>query len=120
MTTAGSEAKPTSQTQDGATVHERDRPPGAPARAYPQAREPRFWRNLLARLRLRDRRFYPLFNLHAQLCVGAVEALLQLLSDLNDPQGRVREIEALEKRADAIVHEVHAAVRRTHARQSSI
>jgi predicted phosphate transport protein (TIGR00153 family) len=82
-------------------------------RAFPQSREPRFWRNLLMRLRLRDRRFYPLFDLHAQLCTGAVEALLQLLSDLKDPNGRVREIEALEKRADAIVHDVHAAVRRT-------
>jgi len=75
--------------------------------------EPRFWRNLLMKLRLRDRRFYPLFQLHAQLCTGAVEALLHLLSDLEDPQGMVREIEALEKRADSIVDEVHAAVRRS-------
>jgi len=65
------------------------------------------------RLRLRDRRFYPLFNLHAQLCSGAVGALLHLLSDLEDPDGMVREIEALEKRADRIVDEVHAAVRRS-------
>jgi len=77
------------------------------------AREPRFWRNLLLRLRPRDRRFYPLFDLHAQLCAGAVEALRHLLDDLSDPQGRVREIEALEKRADGLVHEVHAAVRRS-------
>jgi hypothetical protein len=102
-------------------------PPAAPAREAPQggggpptelrglpeAREPRFWRNLLRRLRPRDRRFYPLFDLHAQLCVSGIEALVQLLADLSDPRGRVREIEALEKRADGIVHEVHAAVRRS-------
>ncbi len=75
--------------------------------------EPRLWRALLTRLRWRDRHFYPLFNLHAQLCVAAVEALLHLLSDLSDPRGMVREIEALEKRADAIVDEVHGALRRT-------
>ncbi|HYA66812.1 MAG TPA: DUF47 family protein [Burkholderiaceae bacterium] len=75
--------------------------------------EPRFWRSLLMRLRFRDRRFDPLFNLHAQLCVGAMEALVRLLGDLNDPYGMVREIEAMEKRADAIVDEVHAAVRRS-------
>ena len=82
-------------------------------RTFAERPEPRFWRNLLLRLRLRDRRFYPLFNLHAQLCTGAVEALLQLLADLNDPRGMVREIEALEKRADSIVDEVHTAVRRS-------
>lgn len=91
----------------------RERAAPAEARVLPEAREPRFWRNLLMRLRWRDRRFYPLFDLHAQLCVGAVEALLRLLSDLSDPHGLVREIEALEKRADAIVREVHAAVRHT-------
>jgi predicted phosphate transport protein (TIGR00153 family) len=83
------------------------------ARSLPQARELRFWRNLFARLRPRDRRFYPLLDMHTQLCADAADALLQLLSDLQDPRGRVREIEALEKRGDAIVHEVHAAVRRS-------
>jgi predicted phosphate transport protein (TIGR00153 family) len=92
------------------------RGPAAPpteARALPEAREPRFWRNLLQRLRPRDRRFYPLLDLHAQLCVSGIDSLVQLLADLSDPRGRVREIEALEKRADGIVHEVHAAVRRS-------
>jgi predicted phosphate transport protein (TIGR00153 family) len=83
------------------------------SRPAPERPEPRFWRTLLMRLRLRDRRFYPLFNLHAQLCTGAVEALLHLLADLDDPAGMVREIEALEKRADRIVDDVHAAVRRS-------
>jgi predicted phosphate transport protein (TIGR00153 family) len=87
-------------------------PAGGPRPPLERA-EPRFWRTLLMKLRLRDRRFYPLFQLHAQLCTGAVEALLHLLSDLEDPQGMVREIEALEKRADSIVDEVHAAVRRS-------
>ncbi len=99
-----------------------DARPGSPAdsvdaagtgRGALERREPRFWRNLLRRLRLRDRRFYPLFDLHARLCTGAVEALLDLLGDLSDPRGMVREIEALEKRADSIVDEVHAAVRRS-------
>jgi len=85
----------------------------ATAPSSPERQEPRFWRTLLRRLRLRDRRFYPLFQLHAQLCTGALEALMQLLTDLDDPQGMVREIEALEKRADRIVDEVHAAVRRS-------
>ena len=70
-------------------------------------------RVILRRLWPRDRRFFPLFDLHAQLCVGAASALLDLLSDLEDPRGRVREIEALEKRGDSIVGEVHAALRRT-------
>jgi len=87
--------------------------PAVQARLGLERPEPRFWRGALVRLRLRDRRFYPLFNLHAQLCTGAVEALLQLLADLNDPRGMVREIEALEKRADSIVDEVHTAVRRS-------
>jgi len=99
--------------------------PAAPeARTGPERPEPRFWRTLLMKLRLRDRRFYPLFQLHAQLCRGAVEALLQLLADLEDPHGMVREIEALEKRADGIVDEVHAAVRRSlfppHPRSSIV
>jgi predicted phosphate transport protein (TIGR00153 family) len=83
----------------------------AAAPPVPGAREQRFWRSLLVRLRPRDRRFYPLFNLHAQLCTEAVAALCELLEDLGDPRGMVREIEAMEKRADAIVDEVHGAVR---------
>ncbi len=85
----------------------------AAPRAAQERLEPRLWRTVLKRLRWRDRRFYPLFNLHAQLCTGAMEALVELLGELDDPRGMVREIEALEKRADAIVDEVQAAVRRT-------
>jgi hypothetical protein len=99
--------------QLAAPAAERTAGPPTQARSLPEAREPRFWRNLLGRLRYRDPRFYPLFNLHAQLCTSAVEALLDLLGDLSDPRGMVREIEALEKRADQIVHDIHAAVRRT-------
>ena len=89
-----------------------ERSSGEP-RAVLERPEPSLWRTLLMRLRFRDRRFVPLFNLHVQLCVGAIEALLRLLTDLRDPHGMVREIEAMEKRADGIVDEVHAAVRRS-------
>jgi len=48
-------------------------PAGAPENAAAgrfvlERPEPHFWRRLLMRLRLRDRRFYPLFNMHAHLC----------------------------------------------------
>jgi len=86
---------------------------GSEPRPMLERPEPSFWRTLLMRLRFRDQRFVPLFTLHAQLCVDAIEALVRLLSDLSDPHGMVREIEAMEKRADAIVDEVHAAVRRS-------
>jgi predicted phosphate transport protein (TIGR00153 family) len=82
-------------------------------RQVPERQERRFWRKLFSRVRWRDGRFYPLFDLHAQMCAGAMEALVQLLDDLSDPRGMVREIEALEKRADAVVDDVHGAVRRT-------
>jgi len=85
----------------------------ATARLGAERMEPNAWRALVRRLRPRDERFAPLFNLHAQLCTEALDALLHLLSDLTDPGGSVRQIEAMEKRGDAIVHEVHAAVRRS-------
>jgi len=93
-------------------------PAGAPENAAAgrfvlERPEPHFWRRLLMRLRLRDRRFYPLFNMHAHLCTEALQALVRLLEDLGDPHGMVREIEALEKRADSIVDEVQAALRRS-------
>jgi predicted phosphate transport protein (TIGR00153 family) len=77
------------------------------------ARESQFWRRLINRLRVRDPRFYPLFLGQAALCVQALDALLRLLQDPADPQGMVREIEALEKRADGIVQQVQIAVRRS-------
>ena len=53
-----------------------------------------------------------------------MEALLALLADLEDPRGMVREIEALEKRADRIVDDLHSAVRRSifppHPRSSIV
>lgn len=101
---------------------------GAPApveaRGTGERPERRLWRDLLLRLRLRDRRFFPLFNMHARLCVEGMRALVDLLGDLEDPRGLVREIEALEKRADGIVDEVHAALRRSlfppHPRSSIV
>lgn len=62
-------------------------------------------RSVLRRLMPRDRRFFALFDRHAELCVEGVTALAQLLADVRDPGGRVREIEALEKRADGVVDE---------------
>jgi uncharacterized protein Yka (UPF0111/DUF47 family) len=62
-------------------------------------------RSILRRILRRDRRFYPLFNRQAQLCVEGLATLAQLLADVRDPTGRVREIEAIEKRADGVVAE---------------
>lgn len=67
----------------------------------------------LRRLVWRDRRFFPLFNRHAQLCAEGLNALAQLLADVRDPNGRVREIEAIEKRADSVVAETRALLRRS-------
>lgn len=73
----------------------------------PETREPRsVWRTMRRRLWPRDRRFYDLFDQHAELCVAGLQALMRLLADASDPLGRVREIEAIEKRADGVVAEV--------------
>jgi len=71
------------------------------------------WRSALRRIIRRDRRFYPLFNRLAQLCTEGLRALAQLLADVRDPSGRVREIEAIEKRADSVVAETRALLRRS-------
>ena len=68
---------------------------------------------MLRRLFPRDRRFFALFDRHAELCVEGVTTLVQLLSDVRDPGGRVREIEAIEKRADTVVDDTLALVRRS-------
>lgn len=69
-------------------------------------------RSALRRFFRRDRRFFALFNRQSQLCVDGLDALAQLLADVSDPNGRVREIEALEKRADGVVSETLALLRR--------
>jgi uncharacterized protein len=71
------------------------------------------WRSVLRRIIRRDRRFYPLFNRLAQLCTEGLRALAELLADVRDPSGRVREIEAIEKRADSVVAETRALLRRS-------
>jgi uncharacterized protein Yka (UPF0111/DUF47 family) len=71
------------------------------------------WRALLRRLRPRGGRQFELLDRHAGLCVDAMQSLVHLLGDLSDPNHRVREIEALEKRADAVIDEFGAALRRT-------
>ena len=78
-----------------------------------ERRSPRPLRGVLRRLVPRDRRFYSLFDRQAQLCVEGVTALAHLLSDVRDPDGRVREIEALEKRADTVVDDTLPLVRRS-------
>lgn len=70
-------------------------------------------RNVLRRLVPRDRRFFVLFNRHAELCVEGVAALARLLADVRDPGGLVREIEAIEKRADEVVFETLALLERS-------
>lgn len=74
-------------------------------------------RGLLTRLARalwpRDRRFFAAFDQHAALCVDGMQALLQLLSNVRDPDGRVREVEALEKRADVVVDQVREWLQRS-------
>jgi uncharacterized protein Yka (UPF0111/DUF47 family) len=70
-------------------------------------------RSVLRRLVPRDRRFFALLERQAELCVQGVEALAQLLTDVRDPSGRVRDIEAIEKRADGVVGETLALLRRS-------
>jgi uncharacterized protein Yka (UPF0111/DUF47 family) len=70
------------------------------------------WRWMLRRLRPRGRRLFELLDQHASICADAMRAMVQLLADPADPDRRSREIEALEKRADAVVDEFGAALRR--------
>lgn len=72
------------------------------------------WRALVRALRPVDRRFFPLFDTHAALTTDALRALTALLRDVTDPEGRVREIEALEKRADGVMDEVRAGLARSY------
>lgn len=77
----------------------------------PERRDGSRWRIWLRRLRPRGTRLFELLDRHAGLCNEALQALLQLFGDLSDPDRRVREIEAIEKRADAVVDEFGAALR---------
>jgi uncharacterized protein Yka (UPF0111/DUF47 family) len=82
-------------------------------RFAPERREQR--RPIVAavrRLVRRERRFFPLFDRHAELCVEGLAALAELLADVRDPHGRVRAIEAIEKRADDVVAETLALLGR--------
>jgi predicted phosphate transport protein (TIGR00153 family) len=79
-----------------------------------EPREPRsLWRRIRYALRPRERRFFAAFDQHAALCVDGMRALKQLLADVRDPDGRVREIEAIEKRGDAVEDSVRSALRRS-------
>ncbi len=70
------------------------------------------WRALLRLLRPADRRFFDWFDTHAALAVQGLEAMVALLRNVADPEGRVRDIEALEKRADRVMDEVRDALGR--------
>lgn len=70
------------------------------------------WRRLLRVLQPRDGRFFVLFERQADLCIEALSALTELLGNLNDPDGRVRDIEAIEKRGDSVVDEIRVLVGR--------
>lgn len=72
---------------------------------------PSLLRRAIRHLRPRDRRFFPLFDLHAQLSVSAAGFLSDLLRDLSDPNGQLRQIEAAEKRGDTVVDEIHGLLR---------
>lgn len=69
------------------------------------------WRRLWRRLRPTDPRFAELFCLQAELAVEGLRQLEGLLVHVGDPDGRVREIEAIEKRADGVVDQMRALVR---------
>lgn len=84
------------------------------AQFAPENRErPNPWRALLRAMRPVDRRFFPLFDAHAALATDALRALVALLQNVADPDGRVREIEALEKRADGVMDEVRTGLSRS-------
>lgn len=70
------------------------------------------WRTLRLRVWPRDQRFYALFNTHAQLCIEGLQSLVYLLENVANPGSRVREIEAIEKRGDRLVHDIHALLGR--------
>lgn len=73
----------------------------------------RMSRRVLRALRPVDRRFFPLFSAHAALATEALQTLLALLHDVTDTQGRVRQVEALEKRADSVMDDVRAGLARS-------
>ncbi len=74
-------------------------------------RERRSLLRLLRRaLRPQGKRYFTLFDRHLALCVEGLQALVALLSNVKDPDGRVREIEAIEKRADSVVDEMRVAL----------
>jgi predicted phosphate transport protein (TIGR00153 family) len=87
-----------------------------PAHFVPETRERRNLLRALARaLRPRDRRFFPLFDQHVALAVDALHTLCRLLAAGGEAAGagHVRDIEALEKRADGVMDEVQDGLRRT-------
>lgn len=78
----------------------------------PESRERRsVFRSLSRVLRPRDARFFPLFDRHIALAIDVLRALRDLLAAGGDANGHVRDIEALEKRADEVMDEVQVLLR---------
>ncbi len=73
-------------------------------------RRHRSLRALARRLLPADRRLFALLDQQAALVVEASDALVALLADPSDGQGRVRAIEELEKRGDRVQLEVMAQI----------
>ncbi len=51
-----------------------------------------------------ERKFFALFNEHADLCVKGGKELLSLMTSFDDLDNRVHAIESLEKQADIVTH----------------
>jgi predicted phosphate transport protein (TIGR00153 family) len=80
----------------------------------PERNEPRsVWRLLRRWLWPRDARFYPLFDQQAQFAIDSLRALVQLLADPRDHAGKLRDIESLEKRADATMAQIRELLERS-------
>ncbi|MEF9995523.1 MAG: DUF47 family protein [Burkholderiaceae bacterium] len=77
----------------------------------PEARRGRrSLRSLARRLLPADRRLFALLDQQAVLVVDAADALVALLANLGDDQGRVRSIEEIEKRGDRVQREILAQI----------
>jgi len=59
---------------------------------------------MFGRLMPKDDRFFEIFNQQAELCVKGAKEMLKLMTDFNDLEIRVREIENIEKEADRVAY----------------
>ena len=52
----------------------------------------------------KEGRFFDLFNQHAELCVKGARELVELMSNFNNLERRLRSIEGIEKQADKVTY----------------